>query len=114
MRHEHGVAFQFEGDVSDFVLNFPTGQKVGEQPTTQCGHCGKHFPMPRFDRGPRGTGKIRGMCFACNSKGVYVCGPDCPGVCGGQEKMLDILEGVLNPTAVSVSVPKSKIWLPAA
>jgi hypothetical protein len=42
----------------------------------------------------------------------YVCGPTCAAECKPLERWLEECEGTVNPTAVSVAVPDSKIWVP--
>lgn len=83
-----------------------------EEPSTQCVHCGGHFPLPSFGSDPKSK-KLRvgrGFCTNCNG---FVCGEKCID-CVPWEKRLEIDEGTLNPTAVSVGsiVNTSKLWLP--
>lgn len=62
--------------------------------TIQCGHCGCHWvPQP-------GSGKVRGICGKCHQP---VCSRECGERCIPQEKLMEIIEGTVNPTAVSVS-----------
>lgn len=81
-----------------------------EQPMTQCAHCQRHFPHPRFDDTPEGKASRigRGICFKCNA---YMCSEACA-ECIPREKKLDIADSGKNPTAVSVAVPHSPLWLP--
>ena len=74
---------------------------------TQCGHCAKSFPLPRFDNlpGSKASRIGRGYCPLCNA---YICGASCVDCNGGWEKQLEIMEGTRNPTAVSVPV----LWTP--
>lgn len=71
-----------------------------EAQTLQCVHCGGHWiPQP-------GSGRLRGFCMRCNGP---ICGPDCQ-ECVPVEKLLEIMEGTCDPTAVSVG--GGKLWLP--
>ncbi len=80
------------------VLIDPGSDKpILEQKSTQCVHCGGHFPLCP------GSGKLRGFCYNCNG---LVCGPGCAN-CVPMERMLEEMEGTKNPTAVSVAVPRS-------
>ena len=77
--------------------------KIVEQKTIQCRHCGRHWvPSP-------GSGKVRGYCARCNGP---VCGPRCGGKCVPVEAWLDNVEAGRpeDYRAATVSVPK--LWLP--
>lgn len=102
-KFEHGL-----GTIVDPDCDKP----FNEIPTTQCCHCGCHFPLPSFDQNPQAALlRIgRGFCMNCNA---FICGERCQ-ECVPQEAMLEIMEGTRNPTAVSVGsiVDTSKLWLP--
>jgi hypothetical protein len=90
-----------------------------EIPTTQCCHCDRHFPIPKFfaafvdgmvkliatDFGPeaRESRIGRGWCPNHGANG-YICSAACA-ECIDREKKRGILEGIIDPTAVSVAVP---------
>ena len=96
-------------------------------PHVRCEHCQRHFPHPRYKcrlivlHGmsiPFKSGRVAGhFCGRCNG---YVCNrPNCVkmlGNCTNWKKVFDIEEGNAvfsnNPTAVTVAVPESKLWLP--
>lgn len=80
--------------------------------TTQCVHCGGHFPTPSFanDAASRKRRIGRGYCYNCAG---FICGEKCA-ECKPLERWLDEQEGTVDPTAVSVAVPASKLWLPPA
>ena len=81
-----------------FEVSTPEGKTLRGE-TLQCVHCGNHWQMVK------GSGKVRGFCMRCNGP---TCGPQCSAECVPQEKMLEIMEGTRNPTAVSVA----GIWVP--
>lgn len=81
-----------------FEMLTPEGQPIRGE-TLQCCHCGCHWQLVK------GSGKVRGFCMRCNGP---TCGPACSKECVPQEKMLEIMEGTRNPTAVSVA----GIWVP--
>ena len=85
MRREHGVLIEYS----------PDAPHEKHLPTLQCCHCGRHWVMQP------GSGRRRGYChLRCNS---VTCGTAECSVCVPIEKQLDIAEGTVNPTAVSVS-----------
>lgn len=68
--------------------------------TYQCCHCGAHH----F------SGKLLGYCANCNG---FFCGGKCE-ECIPQEKMLEIMEGTCDPTAVSAGGHfNGSIWMPS-
>lgn len=76
------------------IANGPNGTE--ERDTKQCCHCGKHFDVVK------GSGKIRGKCFLCDSKGdKWTCGA---AECNEHfpiEKRLDLYEKGLLPEMTS-------------
>lgn len=82
--------------------------RVSEQPLTQCAHCQSHFPLPSFDSDKKASRIGRGFCFNCAQ---YICGEGCL-ECVPREKKLDIEDSGRHPTAVSVAIPHSPLWLP--
>jgi hypothetical protein len=102
-KFEHGLATYMDPG-SDIPLL--------EVPTTQCCHCGGHFPTPGFGNDAESRKKRigRGFCMNCNG---FICGPQCA-ECIPQERQNDILDSGLDPSAVSVSMNGlgSKLWLP--
>lgn len=93
-KFEHGL-----GTIIDPSADRP----FAEIPTTRCVHCGGHFPAPSFGntQEARRNRIGRGYCYHCDG---YICGERCQ-ECKPLERLLDELEGTVNPTAVSVSVP---------
>ena len=73
-------------------------------------NCGGHFPTPSFgtDKAARKNRIGRGFCMNCNG---YICGEKCI-VCKPLERWLEEMEGTKDPTAVSIAVPNSSLWLP--
>lgn len=69
-----------------------------EHDTIRCVHCAAHYPYD--SHGMKG-----GFCTNCNG---WICGEKCL-ECVPAEKWLDIQEGTVNPTAVSVPVKQSII-----
>lgn len=99
-KFEHGLAV-----IADPGADRP----IREIPSTQCVHCGGHFPMPSFGSDPLSK-KLRigrGFCRNCNG---FICGEGCAD-CKPWERKLEEEEGTKNPTAVSVGMP-GKLWLP--
>lgn len=64
-----------------------------EGETRQCCHCGGHWLIQP------GSGKVRGWCGKCSA---WFCSPSCM-ECIPYEKMLDIMDGIAKPTAVTVA-----------
>lgn len=58
--------------------------------TSQCVHCGGHFPTPRFEctDAAKATRVGRGYCYNCNG---YICGAGCL-ECIPEEQMLENIE----------------------
>lgn len=101
-KFEHGLSI-----LTDPGIDAP----LEERPTTQCVHCGGHFPTPNFGNSAadRRNRIGRGFCYNCNG---FICGAKCQ-ECKPTERMLEELEGTKNPTAVSVAVPSGpQLWLP--
>ncbi len=101
MKFEHGF----------FLICDPGADKpIFETGSTQCCHCGGHFPMPRFGNlpGDKKSRVGRGFCGNHGKNEGWVCGPSCSICNGGWEKQLEVMEGTRNPTAVSVPV----LWTP--
>jgi hypothetical protein len=71
-----------------------------EQATTQCKHCGGHFPLRP------GSKTIRGFCQRCNG---FVCGPGC-GECVPTEQLLENIEKGRELTFRPIMAPV--IWTP--
>lgn len=80
-------------DAGLIVVSGPQSDALARSATRMCVHCGGHWVVEP------GSGALRGFCQNCNG---YICGPGCM-ECVPVEKMLDIMEGTRNPTAVSVS-----------
>lgn len=83
---------------------------IFETGTTQCAHCGKHFPIPRFGSlpGDKESRVGRGFCRLHGKNDGWICGESCQYCNGGWERQLEVEEGTRNPTAVSVPV----LWTP--
>lgn len=79
--------------VSDPGIDKP----LNEIPTTQCVHCGGHFPLLP------GSGRIRGWCMNCNG---MVCGPGCAD-CIPLDLMLGNMEKGKDIKHKSIIVPTS-------
>lgn len=76
-----------------FVIIQGVDGNLFEGETRQCCHCGGHWLVQP------GSGKIRGWCGKCSA---WFCSPECM-ECVPHERMLDIMSGILNPTAVTVA-----------
>jgi hypothetical protein len=92
------MGLKFE-DGLGIVVDPGSDKPYAEIPTTRCVHCGSHFPTPSFgtDAASKKLRIGRGFCSNCNG---YICGERCS-VCKPLERMLEEMEGMVNPTAVS-------------
>ena len=83
------------------IINDPEGLDV-EYDTIRCVHCSAHYPHGSTQQ------LAGGWCGNCQG---WICGKKCM-ECVPVEKWLDIQEGTVDPTAVSVPVTRS-IALPS-